>query len=250
MQALHEIGKDEDADGIKSWLRSQYAKNIRERKRGAAPQDFDLIGTEFHRWVRANETSLGLTASVEFGRFIERDFAYYARWYERLRHAAERLTPGLECVHFNAHHNFTLQYPLQLATLRVDDEEQIAIRKIRIVAAYVDILINRRIWNWRAIDYSTMQYAMFVVMRDIRAMNVAELAITLRQKLDAESETFSSNDRFRLHGMNGRQIHRVLARMIDYIETAMSSPATINEAAVMAGAAHVNSPIVGLISEP
>ena len=33
------------AHGIKSWLRSQYANSIRERKRGAAPQDFDLIGT-------------------------------------------------------------------------------------------------------------------------------------------------------------------------------------------------------------
>ena len=55
VQALAELGKDEDADGIKSWLRSQYAESIRERKRGAAPQDFDLIGTEFHRWVRDHE---------------------------------------------------------------------------------------------------------------------------------------------------------------------------------------------------
>ncbi len=47
--ALIDIGKDEDADAIKSWLRSQHAQNIRERKRGAVPQDFDLIGTEFHR---------------------------------------------------------------------------------------------------------------------------------------------------------------------------------------------------------
>ena len=63
MQALIEIGKEEDADGIKSWLRSQYAKSIRERKRGAAARDFDLIGTEFHRWVRDNRVALGLTAS-------------------------------------------------------------------------------------------------------------------------------------------------------------------------------------------
>ena len=111
-QALADIGKDEDADGIKSWLRSQYAESIRERKRGAAPQDFDLIGTEFHRWVRDHEAELGLTASAEFGRFIERDFAYYAGWYERLRGAAEKLTPGLECIRFNADHNFTLQYPV------------------------------------------------------------------------------------------------------------------------------------------
>ena len=94
VQALAELGKDEDADGIKSWLRSQYAESIRERKRGAEPQDFDLIGTEFHRWVRDHEERLGLTASAEFVRFIERDFAFYSRWYERLRRAGEALDAG------------------------------------------------------------------------------------------------------------------------------------------------------------
>ncbi|MGB8265972.1 MAG: DUF262 domain-containing protein [Candidatus Velthaea sp.] len=219
VQALSDIAKDEDADGIKSWLRSQYAESIRERKRAAAPQDFDLIGTEFHRWVRDHEQSLGLTGSAEFGRFIERDFVYYAIWYERLRLAAETLTPGLECVRFNAQHNFTLQYAVLLAPLNVEDDEATARRKIRIVASFLDILINRRIWNWRAIDYSTMQYAMFLVMRDIRNKSASELVEILRAKLDSESETFSTNDGFRLHGTNGRQIHRVLARMIDFVET-------------------------------
>ena len=152
VQALAEVGKDEDADAIKSWLRSQYANSIRERKRGAVPQDFDLIATEFHRWVRDHENRLGLTASAEFARFIERDFSYYGRWYERLRLAAETRTLGLECVHYNAQHNFTLQYPVLLAPLRMDDDEAAAVRKLRVVAAYLDILIHRRIWNWRAID--------------------------------------------------------------------------------------------------
>ncbi|MGI8402020.1 MAG: DUF262 domain-containing protein [Gemmatimonadaceae bacterium] len=219
VQTLAEIGKDEDADGIKSWLRSQYAENIRERKRGAEPQDFDLIGTEFHRWVRNHEEGLGLTASAEFGRFIERDFAFYSRWYERLRRAGETLTPGLESVRFNAQHNFTLQYPVLLAPLKVEDDEATALRKLRVVAAWLDILIHRRIWNWRAIDYSTMQYAMFIAMRDIRGKSATELAGVLRERLDAEGETFAGNDRFRLHGMNGRQIHRLLARMMDYVET-------------------------------
>jgi uncharacterized protein DUF262/uncharacterized protein DUF1524 len=219
VQVLVELGKDEDADCFKAWLRSQYAESIRERRRGAAPQDFDLIGTEFHRWVRDQEDRLRLVASVEFARFIERDFAFYSRWYERLRRGGDTLTPGLECVHFNAQHNFTLQYPVMLAPLRVDDDEATALRKIRVVAAYIDILINQRIWNWRAIDYSTMQYAMFLVMRDVRGKSPAELATLLRERLDAEAETFASNDRFRLHGMNGRQIHRLLARMTDYMET-------------------------------
>ena len=88
------------------------------------------------------------------------------------------------------------------------------------VAAYLDILINRRIWNCRAIDYSTMQYAMFLVMREIRGKSRrASWSTLLRERLDAETEIFASNDRFRLHGMNGRQIHRLLARMTDYVET-------------------------------
>ncbi|MFN8669433.1 MAG: DUF262 domain-containing protein [Gemmatimonadaceae bacterium] len=220
VQALAELGKDEDADGIKSWLRSQYAESIRERRRGAAPQDFDLIGTEFHRWVRDHEDSLGLSSSSEFARFIERDFAFYGRWYERLRRAAETLTPGLECVFYLAQLNYTLQYPVLLAPLRVEDDEATALRKLRVVAAYLDILVHRRIWNWRAIDYSTMQYAMFLVMRAIRGKSADELATMLVERLDPDTAPdFASNGTFRLHGMNGRQIHRLLARMTDYVET-------------------------------
>jgi hypothetical protein len=222
VQALAELGKDEDADGIKSWLRSQHAESIRERRAGALPQDFELIGTEFHRWVRDHEERLGLRASAGFARFIDRDFAFYSRCYERLRRAADVPMPGLECVHFNAQHNFTLQYPVLRAPLRLEDDEATALRKIRVAAAYLDILINRRIWNWRAIDYSTMQYAMFLVMRDIRGKSTEELAAMLRDRLDAENETFAPNDRndhFGLHAMNGPQIHRLLARMTEYVET-------------------------------
>ena len=216
---LQDIGKEEDADAIKAWLRSQYARNIRERKRGAAPRDFDRIGTEFHRWVREREESLGLSSGVEFARFIEEDFAFYGHWYSRLRQAAETMADGLESIHYCAQHNFTLQYPVLLAPLNRDDGEQDVVRKLRIVSAFLDILISRRIWNWRAIGYSTMQYAMFLVMRDIRGRDASALASILQERLAGETETFVTNDRFRLHGTNGRQIHRLLARMTDYVET-------------------------------
>src|SRR5262249_3029002 len=52
-----------------------------------------------------------------------------------------------------------------------------------------------------------------------RGKSATDLAFFLRERLDAETETFASNEQFRLHGMNGRQIHRLLARMIDYVET-------------------------------
>lgn len=223
------IGKDEEADGIKSWLRSQHAESIREHRRGAAPQDFDLIGTEFHRWVRSHEEPLRLTAGREFARFIERDFAFYGGWYERLRRAAEALTPGLECIRFNARHNFTLQYPVLLAPLHGNDGEAAALRKLRVVAAYLDILLYRRIWNWHAIDYSTMQYGMFRVMRKIRGQSAEGLAALLREELDAEPATFAGNNRFALYGMNRRQIHSMLARMTEYVEVEAGMPSRYEE---------------------
>ena len=212
-------GKEEDADAIKAWLRSQHARKIRERKRDAKPEDFDLIGTEFHRWIRDQEELLGLTKSSDFARFIQRDFNFYTTQYLRAREAGAKLIDGLEPIHFNAQHNFTLQYSVLLAPLLPDDSEQDLLRKLRIVSTFIDILITRRIWNLRNIDYSTMQYAMFTVIRDIRGKSAAETAEILTRRLASDEETFAKNDRFALHGMNGRQIHRMLARMTDYIET-------------------------------
>ena len=50
-------------------------------------------------------------------------------------------------------------------------------------------------------------YTIFETMND-RGLSLTPAE--LRQRLDAETESFTSNDRFRLHGMNGRQIHRLL----------------------------------------
>lgn len=214
------LGKEEDADAIKAWLRSQQARKIRERKRDARPEDFDLIGTEFHRWIRDQEVLLGLAKSADFARFIQRDFKFYTGQYLRTRKAGAELVPGLEPIHFNAQHKFTLQFPVLLAPLLPEDPEEELLRKLRIVSTFLDILITRRLWNWRSIDYSTLQYAMFTVIRDIRGKASAEVAGILGQRLVDDQETFAKNDRFALHKMNRRVIHRLLARMTDYIETA------------------------------
>ena len=42
-------------------------------------------------------------------------------------------------------------------------------QKLRLVGRFLDILLAWRLWNFRSIAYSTMQYAMFIVMRDIAA---------------------------------------------------------------------------------
>ena len=224
--ALQNIGKEEESDAIKGWLRSQHAETIRERKRDAVPRDFDLIGTEFHRWVRDHEVSLGLSSDAGFSHFISEDFAFYSRWYERIRSASESPSAGLEAIHYNAQNNFTLQYPVLLASLIRSDGEDEVLRKLRIVSKFLDIIIARRIWNGKSTSYSALQYNMFqLVILKIRGKSALELARILHDRLSDEDDVwFSDNDRFSLHGQNGRQIHRLLARMTDYVETQSGRP--------------------------
>lgn len=228
-QELRQVSKETEPDFFKAWLRSQYALRIRERRKGAKPEDFDRIGTEFHRWVRQHADEKGddelvLKTSSDFFRFVRRDFDYYSRQYLRLMRASTEMVPRLEHVFYNARYGFTLQYMLLLAPLTPDDADQVAQLKQRLVAMFVDILLARRIWNFRSIAYSTMQYAMFLVMRGIRGMDPHSLAHHLYEALGKENETFASNEWLRMHQQNRYQLHHLLARMTDWVEQESGLP--------------------------
>lgn len=229
INALKDFGKDEDADAFKSWLRGQYSESIRERKKGAQPKDFDRLGTEFHRWVRENREKIGLKVSDDFLHFIERDMSFYTKQFLRLRQASVKMIPGFETVYYNSRFEFTLQYPLMLAAIKPEDDEQTIQRKLRVVSSYVDILIARRLWNFRLIAYSYMQYAMFIVMKDIRHKSLEELVKILKSKLEAEKESFATNDRLRVHQQNRFAIHQILARLTDYVEKQSGMPSHFEE---------------------
>ena len=214
---LLELDKEEPANAVKAWLRSQYADSIRERKKDAKAGDFDRLGTEFHRWVRENEKKIGLIKSADYVSFVERDFKFYIDQYESLQLASLKLK-GYETVYANSWLDFTLQYPLLLAPLKTSDNEPTRLRKIHVVASFLDILLARRIWNFRSISYSTLQYAMFLVVREIRGKSVDQLATILRKRLKDDSENFDTNPTLRLHQQNRYSIKWLLARMTDYIE--------------------------------
>lgn len=210
IQALHDLGKHEAENAIKAWLRSQHASR---------PIDFDYIRNKFHRWVRNHASELGLISSNNFADFIEKDFEFYSDWYCRLQEAAKSLTHGLECVYYNAQHDFTLQYPVLLAPLRKGEPEAESIRKIQIVTRYLDILIHRYIWNFRSIEQKSMEKSMFSLLRDIRGKKVDELTELLYEKLKGDDVTFAHNSRYGLQGSSRPKVKLVLARITDYVET-------------------------------
>ena len=221
---LRRIGKEEDADAIKNWLRGQHAQSIRQGRQGALPEDFDLIGTEFHRWVRDRESGLGLTHGEAVHRFITQDFDFYARWYGILRDASNTMTDGLEPLFYVARSNFTLQYMPALASLCLGDEEDVCIRKLGAVATAIDCILNRRVWNNRSNSHSTMRVFMFqAVTLQARRKTLDQLTEFLCNLVDGYSEQFAPSD-FSLHGMNRPKIHQMLARMTDFVDAKSERP--------------------------
>ena len=233
IQKLKELGKDEESEAIKAWLRSQFANTVR---------DYEGIGAKFHHWIRdeENKEKLGLLTSDSCVSFIEQDFEFYSSWYLRLRDAATSLTPELECIYYNAQNNFTLQYTLLLSPLRVGDTKKEVLHKIHIVSTYLDIFINRRIWNgdsiarnymdnyiWRE-QQVTNEYKLSSIIPLIRGKSSEELKEILYKRINTETKPFV-NKMLHLHGQNRGKIHLILARMTDYIETKSKKPSHYHE---------------------
>lgn len=219
MEQLGAIGKDEDADFFKDWLRARHANTIRPGGRGAENRDYERIGSEFHRWVRDKRDKLGLAGSAAFMRFVQRDLDFYARWFGEIRNASQTLVPGWESIRYNDDRGFTLQTQAMLAPLTPDDSREEVRKKIALVADCLDIWLARRVWNFRTIAYSSVLHTMFLLSRDIRGMDVDSLSAHLREYLDAQAESFASEPRLRLHQQNYRQIRHILARVTHWIDS-------------------------------
>ncbi|RQS76185.1 DUF262 domain-containing protein [Burkholderia sp. Bp8963] len=228
VEALRKLGKDEDTDAVKAWLRACYANSVRERKSGAENKDFERIGTEFHRWVGEHAEALGLHNSGDYVRFLCEDFVFYTRQYERIRKASLKPEEGLEPVYHVACFNFSLQYPLLLAPLRVTDSPEMVIRKVRAVATFLDILLARRAVNYLSMTYGAMSYAVFLILRDIRGKDLGELVSVLLARLEEQGCDFDGTSDRKRNGFAGfglnqwsmRYIKVLLARMTAFLEAA------------------------------
>ena len=220
VQELSERRDDHGADFFKSWLRSQYADKIRERRKAQLQKTSNGSGRNStagsamrgRGWASTTPTTstsslsrISIPTAVSFFGFATRS-----------------TRSPMDCKHifYNAGHGFTLQEMLLLAPLRPGDSEATIKLKLRLVARFVDILLTRRIWNFRSIAYSTMQYAMFLSWKDIRGLEPQPLALRLHDRLRRQTEQFQSNSKLYVHQQNRAYLRRILARMTAYVETA------------------------------
>lgn len=157
-------------------------------------------------------------------RFVKRDLDFYARQTLAIRKAAKKLAEGWESIRYNEDRGFTLQTQVILAALTPDDPEETTRRKVSMVADFLDIWLARRAWNFRTTSYSSVKYTVFILTKELRGKNLAELSTFLRQQLDEQPERFATQPRFRLHQQNYRQVRHVLARVTHWVDTKCGVP--------------------------
>lgn len=225
---LKGLGKEEESDFIKNWIRSQYAETIRERKKNALPGDFDVIGTAFHKWVREHNTQMILSRSKDFEEFVLKQFDKFSQIYLDLKRYSSTLTKGFEYVFYNADRNFTLQYQLILAAIDPVETKEESDKKIKLVSCFLDLYFTRRIFNYKTVDYSAIVYNVFMLSKRIRRKPLAELLEVCKQEITGMEFQLETIDEFRLNGWTTRYMLHILARVTDYIETQSGIPSNFN----------------------
>ena len=213
-----DLEKNADSEFLKNWLRGKYAQTIRERKKDAVRRDFDLIGTAFHKWVRDNRKTVGLVNSSDYIAFVNHDFERMSNRYMRLLKVSHRMTPGWEHVYYNTVTGFTLQYLPIMAAVTPDDDDDTFQAKTRLVAGFLDLLVARRMVNYRNFGYSTVVYTMFNLAKSVRNKDLDTLRDVLADRIADISESFDGVKTFRLTQRNRRHIRYLLARMTAWIE--------------------------------
>jgi hypothetical protein len=214
------IATDRNADGefLKSWLRGKFADTIRDRKKDAVAKDFDLIGTAFHKWARDNKEHLGLHKPGDYVTFVNRDFERMSRRYLQVQVACSTFSPGMEAVFYNARNGVTLQHLLIMAAVNPTDDDETFKAKAQLVASYLDLMVARRMVNYRNFGYSTLSYTMFNLAKDIRDLEVEDIRAVLADRVAGLEESFGGMHSFGLTQRNRSHIAYLLARMTDWVE--------------------------------
>lgn len=215
---LTAIDAKEDDDFFKNWLRAQYANTIRETKKGAVNEDFDIIGTTFHKWTRENAKEMGLVDTVDYEKFVMIYLPKYTAIYKSLKKYSSEFLSDFECVFYNAERNFTLQYQVILSAIDPDDNDDVVKQKIQIVSRYIDQYIARRSFNFKTLGYNAVKNAMFIISKKIRRKAVQDLREILQKELQNMDFSLDGIDEFYLNQFTMKNMRHVLARMTYFIE--------------------------------
>lgn len=213
----------QDVEFCSTWLRARYAVTMRETRKGARDEDYELLGDRFHSWVRDNAKAMGLARSEDYRRLVTDEMTRVAGLYLRMKQYGAVLTPGFEEVRYNAQRNLGYQTMLVIAAVRDDDGKAEVDAKIRMVSKFVDDYASTRLLNSKKASWNTNKYLLFRVMTEIRGKGLREVGKALvgaLRRMDVGLEGVAS---YSLNRANRQLTLHFLARFTSYVNERMGN---------------------------
>ncbi|CAH0999370.1 hypothetical protein LEM8419_00668 [Neolewinella maritima] len=182
---LHQFSVKEDNEFMKAWLRGQYARTQRNRKKGSGNEDFGKIGTHFHTWVRDNSKYLNLDTSDSVFYFIQNDFKFYCDVYQKVLKKTNGKYDGGSVAAISSYYSIatSLSLPLYMAAISKLDSESTVNEKIDLVSKFLDAYAVGRSINEKPIGQSSISYSLFSLIKNIRNCEIVELRKRLSEEL-------------------------------------------------------------------
>jgi len=179
-------GTDKDLDFFRAWLRAKYADSTRPTKQGATNEDFELIGTQFHSWVKNNPTKTFLKKSDDYYFFIRSDFDFFSNLYIKIFEIKTKEFSGFEEIFCSSFYPIadSLSYPLLISSITKIDEPQIIDEKIKITGKFIDLFTITRVISGKAITQSTIRYSIYELVKAIRNLDIPDLKERLSSELE------------------------------------------------------------------
>lgn len=206
-----------DLDFFRAWLRGKYAESQRLKKVGSENEDFEIIGTQFHTWVKNNTKRLNLIHPEDYYFFIRSDFDFYSSLYLRLNHYKTKPIQEFNTIYINEFFTIadSLSYPLYLSPVsKIDDDNTITL-KIQIVADFIDKYTNIRVLQNKTISQSSIRNSIYEIVKQTRNVELSELQRLLSTEL--QKQLSDAEIHYSILPMNNSgYYHYFYARIINY----------------------------------
>ncbi|AXT62293.1 DUF262 domain-containing protein [Aquimarina sp. AD10] len=224
---LHYFSRDEDLEFFRAWFRGQYAESMkRSSSAGTAREDFEKIGTSFHRWVKENAKLLKLKSEENYYYFVKSDFVFYSDLYIRIKNMERYPTNGFEIVNYNTNYSVatSLSYPLYLSAISKTDSEEEINDKILIVANFIErYVVLKSILN-QPISQTSIRYSFFnTIIKEIRDLSVQELEDNFKTYLTQYDEAYEQIRNISTYNSNRKFLKYFVSRITMYVDNLCDS---------------------------
>lgn len=229
MIELHDFSKTADQSFFHAWFRGKYAVSIRPGKAGSENQDFELIGSRFHNWFKDNHSKLfKLKTPEDFYKFFKYEFPFFVKWYLKSWKARQSFDPTLSHLSYIQSWGIaeSLQEPMLLSSISINDEESLIQAKLDAVARFIETFAVRRSVNYKKFGQTAIKYTMFNIIKLIRNKGIDELHTNLRKEINDIPQKWSGVQQFRLHGMNRKFVKHLLSRVSSHIDQLVGKDTT------------------------